>query len=297
MKSYYKPETILFLDGEYRRAADTHTDLYGQTLHYGYGVFEGIRAYETVNGTKIFQAQAHMDRLVASCRLMGIPLTLSTEELIQAAYQVLSRNQLTNAYLRPLVHCGPNMSLTTPESVSVMISAWDWGKYFTTPSLRVCVSSFQRPNPRSIHIDAKACGHYVNSILATSEAKARGYDEALMLDMNGFVAEAPGANFFAEIDGTLVTARKGHILPGITRRVVMDICRELDIPVIERDITPDELESADSAFFCGTAAEITPLESIDGVAMSTPWEKSLGRIVQEAYQCLVLDKNHSYVII
>lgn len=297
MKSYYTPETILFIDGEYRRAADTHVDLFGQTLHYGFGVFEGIRAYETIHGTKIFQAHAHMNRLIESCRFMGIPLNRGTDELIQASYQVLNRNQLTNAYLRPLVFCGPNMSLTAPESVSVMISAWDWGKYFAASSLRVCLSSFQRPNPRSIQIEAKTCGHYVNSILATSEAKARGYDEALMLDMKGFVAEAPGANFFMETGEMLVTPRKGHILPGITRSVVLDICRELDIPVVERDITPGELESADSAFFCGTAAEITPLESIDSTPLPKPWKKSFGRIIQEAYQCLVLDKNYNYVIV
>ncbi len=297
MKSYYTPDTILFLDGEYRRAADAHTDLFGQTLHYGYGVFEGIRAYETINGTKIFKAQAHMERLIEGCHLVGIPMEWGAEELVQAAYQVLNRNQLANAYIRPLVFCSPNMSLTAPESVSLMISAWDWGKYFTASSLRVCLSSFQRPNPKSIHMEAKTCGHYVNSILATSEAKSRGYDEALMLDMNGFVAEAPGANFFLEVNGTLVTPRKGHILPGITRSVVLDICRELDIAVTERDITPGELESADSAFFCGTAAEITPLESIDGAPLAKPWKKSLGGIIQEAYQCLVLDKNYNYVIV
>lgn len=297
MKSYYSDNTVLFLDGAFVRAAEATTDLFGQTLHYGYGVFEGIRAYQTVHGTKIFQGKAHFDRLLESCRLIGIPITYTPDELLQSAYQVLSRNGLTNAYLRPLVLCSPNMSLTSPEKVSVVISAWDWGKYFGSTSLRLCLSSYQRPNPRSIRIEAKACGHYVNSILATSEAKARGFDEALMLDMNGQVAEAPGANFFMEKDGTLITPKTGHILPGITRRVVLEICQELDIPVFEREIEPKELESADSAFLCGTAAEITAVESIDGCPMPKPWKKSLGRVIQEAYHCLTLDKNYSYVIV
>lgn len=297
MKSYYSENTVLFLDGEYVRASDARTDLFSQTMHYGYGVFEGIRAYQTVHGTKIFQGKAHFDRLLESCRLVGIPTGYTANELLQFAYQVLSRNGLSNAYLRPLVFCSPNMSLTAPEQVSVMITAWDWGKYFSSSSLRVCLSSYQRPNPKSIHIEAKACGHYVNSILATSEAKSRGFDEALMLDMHGNVAEAPGANFFMEKNGQLLTPKTGHILPGITRSVVFEICKELDIPVFERDIRPEELESADAAFFCGTAAEITAIESIEGAAFGKPWKKSLGRVIQEAYHCLTLDKNYSYVIV
>ena len=297
MKSYYADNTILFLDGDYVLANEARTDLFGQTLHYGYGVFEGIRAYQTVHGTKVFQGKAHFDRLLESCRMIGIPMAYSADELLQASYQILSRNNLSNAYLRPLVTCSPNMSLTAPENVSVMITAWDWGKYFSSSSLRVCWSSYQRPNPKSIHIEAKACGHYVNSILATSEAKARGFDEALMLDMDGNVAEAPGANFFFEKDGALHTPKPGHILPGITRRVVLEICQELDIPVFERAIHPDEVRTADSAFFCGTAAEITALESIEDKVFTKPWKKSLGRIIQEAYHCLTLDKNYSYVIV
>ncbi len=297
MNSYYSDDTVLFLDGEFVNAHEARTDLFGQTLHYGYGVFEGIRAYRTVHGTKIFQAQAHFERLAESCRLMGIPLQYSPAELTQFSYQVLKRNNLSNAYLRPLVFCSPNMSLTAPKEVSVMITAWDWGKYFASSSLRVCISSYERPNPKSTHVEAKTCGHYVNSILATSEAKAKGFDEALMLDMNGFIAEGPGANFFMEKDGTLMTPNSGNILPGITRSVVINICRELEIPVSESQIAPEDLESADAAFFCGTAAEITPIASIDGISFPKPWRKTVGRIIQEAYHCMVLDKNYSYVIV
>jgi len=295
--TYYNESTVLFLDGKFVKAADAKLDLFSQTLHYGYGVFEGIRSYQTIHGTKVFKATEHYERLRRSCAAVGIPMTYSVEELTQLSYQVLEKNNLSNAYLRPLVFCSPNMSLTAPKEVSVMIAAWDWGKYFDHTSVRLCISSFQRPNPKSLKVEAKACGHYVNSILATTEAKERGFDEALMLDMNGNVAEGPGANFFFEKEGVLYTPPLGNILPGITRQTVLDICKELDIPAIEKHFRPEDLYEADSAFLCGTAAEITAVESIEGQAFSKPWKKSLGRVIHEAYQSIVLDKSYSYVIV
>lgn len=294
---YYNGDTIIFLNGKFVKAADARIDFFSQTLHYGMGAFEGIRAYQTVNGTKIFKSHEHYERLRRSCELLSLPIDMSVEELTQISYQLLEKNGLSNAYLRPLVFAGPNMSLTAPKEVSIMIAAWDWGKYFNHSSLRVCISSLQRPNPKSIRMEAKACGHYVNSILATTEAKERGFDEALLSDMNGFVAEGPGANFFYEKDGVLYTPPLGNILPGITRSTVLDICRELDIPVKEKYFRPEELFDADSAFFCGTAAEITAIESIEGQMMTRPWKNSLGAIIQEAYQSIVLDKSYSYVIV
>ncbi len=294
---YYTKDTILFLNGKFIKAVDAHTDLYSQSLHYGMGAFEGIRAYETQNGTKIFKAYEHFERLRKSCTLVGIPFQYETEELIQIAYQLLRKNDYSDAYIRPLVYCGPNMQLTQTSEVYLMMCAWQWEKYHGDKQLKLCVSSYQRPNPNSLKMEAKVTGHYVNSILATSEAKVRGYDEALMLDMHGNVAEAPGANFFMEKNGALFTPSLGHILPGITRQTVMNICRELDIPVTERTITPDELESADSAFLCGTAAEVVGIESIDAKPFAKPWFESLGASIQEAYRCQVLEKSFSYVII
>ena len=294
---YYDDKTVLFLDGKFIKAADAKTDLFGQTLHYGYGVFEGIRAYKTVNGVKIFKAHEHFDRLRNSAALVGIPFRYSAEELTQIAYQILERNNLTNAYIRPLVFCSPNMSLNGPKEVSLMIAAWEWGKYFSTQALRVCISAIQRPNPKSTKIEAKTCGHYVNSILATMEAKERGFDEGLMLDGNGFVAEAPGANFFFEKNGVLYTPPLGNILPGITRNTILEIAKELDMPVEEKLFRPEELFEADNAFFCGTAAELVPIESIEGQPFAKSWKNSMGLIVQEAYKCIVLDKSYSYVIV
>jgi branched-chain amino acid aminotransferase len=294
---YYNSETILFLNGKYVKASEASTDLYSQTLHYGYGVFEGIRAYQTVNGVKIFKSEEHYKRLKKSCELVNIPFSYTVEELEQITYQVLRRNNFADAYIRPLVYCGPNMSLTSPKEVSLMICAWEWGKYLGDQLLRLSISSYQRPNPKSIRIEAKVSGHYVNSILATSEAKQRGFDEALMLDMEGNVAEGPGANFFYEKDGVLFTPSLGHILPGITRYTVMQICKELDIPVVEKKINPEELFEADGAFYCGTAAEVAGIESIEGHTFNKPWKNTLGAVIQEAYKSLVLEKSYSSYII
>ena len=294
---YYTKDTILFLNGKFIKAIDAHTDLYSQTLHYGFGAFEGIRAYNTMNGTKIFKAHEHFERLRKSCALVGISFQYETEELIQIAYQLLRKNNLSDSYIRPLVYCGANMTLTQPQDVYLMMCAWEWDKYHGDKMLKLCISSYQRPNPNSLKMEAKVTGHYVNNILATSEAKVRGYDDALMLDMNGYIGEAPGANFFMEKDGVLYTPSLGHILPGITRQTVLNICRELDIPVVEKNIKPEELESADSAFLTGTAAEIAGIESIDAKPLLKEWQDSLGVTVQEAYKCQVLEKSFSYVII
>ncbi|MBX2965535.1 MAG: branched-chain amino acid transaminase [Cyclobacteriaceae bacterium] len=294
---YYTKDTVVYLNGKFIKATDATTDLYSQTLHYGYGAFEGIRAYNTRQGTKIFKAWEHYERLRHSCISVGIPFQYDTEELIQVTYKILSKNNLKDAYIRPLVYCSPNMQLQQPKEVYIMIAAWEWGKYLGDNLLKLCISSYQRPNPNSVKVDAKITGYYVNSILATSEAKVRSYDEALMLDMNGNVAEAPGANFFFEKDGALYTPPLGHILPGITRQTVINICRELDIPVQEKHFTPQELHHADSAFLCGTAAEVIGIESIDARPFTKNWKDSLGSIIQEAYKSQVLEKSFSHVII
>jgi branched-chain amino acid aminotransferase len=293
---YYTDNTILFLDGQFVKAKDAKMDLFGQTLHFGYGVFEGIRSYRTVNGTKIFKATEHYERLRQSAALMGIPLHNSVSELTQITYHILEKNKLTDSYIRPLVFCSPNMSLTAPKEVSLMITAWEWDKYLGNNELRVCISSYQRPNPKSVKIEAKVCGHYVNSILASTEARQRGYDEGVLLDMNGNIAECPGSNIFVEKDSVLYTPSTGSILPGITRKTVIDICKELDITVKEKAITPEEFLEADSAFICGTAAEVLGIASVEGHDMKKPWKNSLGSIIQEAYRCLVLDKSYSILV-
>jgi branched-chain amino acid aminotransferase len=294
---YYNEGTIVYLNGSFVRASEARLDLFSQTLHYGHGVFDGLRSYPTQNGVKIFKAVEHFERLKKSCELVHIPYPFDSGQLIQASYELLRRNGLSYAYIRPLVYTGANMNLTQPVEAHIMICAWEWGKYLGDKPVRLCVSPYQRPNPESIRMEAKVCGHYVNGILATSEARSRGYDEALMLDMHGRVAQPPSSNIFVEIKGVLYTPPVGHIFPGITRATVLGICRELDIPVREKQLSLDELEQADSAFLCSTGAEIASVESIDARPFRRPWEDTLGALVQEAYRSQVLEKSSSYVII
>jgi len=289
--AYYNEDTILWLDGEYVKASEAKTDLYGQSLHYGYAVFEGIRSYRTESGaTRIYKPVEHYERLRRSALAMNMPYVAGTEELIQITYEVLSRNRLQDAYIRPLVYAPANMSFNRNTISHIAIQVWEMAPFLGEKLLRVMTSSFQRPNPKGFFIEAKAAGHYVNSILASQEAKAKGYDEALLTDMNGYVAEGPGANMFFEQDGRLYTPSTGNILPGITRATVMEICHELDIPVEEKLFTAGELVNADAAFFCGTAAEVIGWESLDERPLKMPWNQTLSRKIQLAYKERVTEK-------
>jgi len=290
MASYYNKETILYLNGEYIKAAEAKLDFYSQSLHYGYAVFEGIRSYKTADGeTKIFKAVEHYERLKHSAIAMNMPYHWSAEELIEITYEVLRKNNLQNAYIRPLVYAPANMSFVKNETSFIVIEAWEMGLFLGENLLKVMTSSFQRPNPKGFNITAKASGHYVNSILASQEAKAKGYDEALLTDMNGFVAEGPGANMFYEKDGKLFTPALGNILPGITRATVLEICDEAGIDVIEKQITLEEVKGADAAFFCGTAAEIVGWNSLDDIEFTKSWNDTLSKKIQSAYKEIVTE--------
>lgn len=290
---YFNDKTILFYDGEYIKATEAHTDVYGQSLHYGYSVFEGIRSYKTERGARVFKATEHYERLKRSCELLGIPLGYSVEELTAITYEVLQRNGFESAYIRPLVLCEPNMTLINGQPTKLIICAWNWGAYLGEKLLSIKVSSYCRPHPRSIHIEAKAGGHYVNSILATSEARKAGYDEALLLDCEGNLAEGPGANLFFEKNGQLYTPQLGHILPGITRATLLELCEEMDISVTEGQFSTDDLFSADSAFFCGTGAEVVGIKAVDDYVFPLAWSDALGSKIRKAYLDLVQEKQPS----
>lgn len=289
---YYNENTIVYFNGEYVKATEAKANVYDQSLHYGYAVFEGIRSYNTQNGTRIFKAREHYDRLQFSAESIGIPYPYNTEELTEISYEVLKRNNFTDAYLRPLITCPPNMQLTKGKDSQILIAAWEWGAYLGEKLLRLSTSSYRRITPACFRVEAKVSGHYINSIMASQEAKDKGFDEALLLDVDGFVAEGPGANIFFEKDGVLHTPQLGSILPGITRATVLEICEGLGIDVIERQIKPEEVKGVDSAFMCGTAAEVIGIESLDGVAFTKPWKESLGAIIQKAYKNLVLEKEY-----
>lgn len=291
--TYYNNDTVIFLNGKIVKAADAKIDLYSQTIHYGYGVFEGIRSYKTASGkTKIFKEAEHFERLENSATALNLPYPWKADELINATYEVLSRNNLQDAYIRPLVYAPANMSFNTNKESFIVIETWQMQPFLGEKLLRVMTSSFERPNARGFKIEAKATGHYVNSIMASQEAKAKGFDEALLNDMNGFVAEGPGANVFVEKNNVLFTPQTGNILPGITRATVLEICEELDIQVLEKQLTTNEIQGADSAFFCGTAAEVIGMESLDDIPFSKNWAKSLGIQIQKAYKNLVVEKNY-----
>ena len=288
MASYYNENTVLFLNGAFVKAVDAKMDLYSQSLHYGYSVFEGIRSYKTEDGTtKIFKAKEHFDRFKASAEAINLPYTYNTESLIESTNTLLAFNDLGDAYIRPVVYAPANMSFTQNTESFVFIQAWEMGPFLGDKRIRVMTSSFQRPNPKGFKIHAKAAGHYVNSIMASQEAKAAGYDEALLLDMHDHVAEAPGANVFFEKEGTLYTPSLGNILPGITRATVIELCATHAIPVVETSFGIDAIKGADAAFFCGTAAEVIGLESIDDVPFTKNWDDTASKKIQSAYQKLV----------
>lgn len=294
---YFNSNTILYLNGRFEKAADANADLYGQSLHYGYAVFEGIRAYGTHNGTRIFKAREHFERLKRSAELVHIPFTWDINKLIKQTYRLLEINNLKDAYIRPLIYCPPAMSLVAAKEASIMICVWDWDAYLGHKLLKVSISSFERPNPKSTPIEAKVSGNYVNSILATTEAKSKGFDEALLLDMYGNIAEAPGANIFIEKNGRLYTPPLGNILPGITRATVIELCHILDIEIVEKHLSVKDLKHADSAFFCGTATEIAGIASVDEYTFPLKWTESVGATIQRTYRSLVLEKQNYEVII
>jgi len=289
---YYNENTTVFLNGKWLKASEAKTDLYAQTLHYGNGVFEGIRSYDTEDGVQVFKAKEHYERLLYSAQKMHINLNYTVEELTSLTYELLEKNNLKDAYIRPLVYLGANMSLQPTEEVNVFLCAWEWGKYLGNDLLNLMTSSYQRPNPKSCHVEAKVVGHYTNSILATTEAKSKGFDEALLLDAKGNVAEGPGANFFYEKDGVIYTSPLGNILPGITRSTVIGLAKELHFKVVEKYFTPEEVKGADGAFFTGTAAEVAGIASLDGVNFKMKWEDTMGSELARMYKHRVSSREY-----
>jgi branched-chain amino acid aminotransferase len=294
MASYYNENTIVWLNGNFVKASEAKMDFYSQSLHYGYSVFEGIRSYKTINGeTKIFKAKAHYDRLEQSADAVNMPYHWTTKHLIESTYETLKQNNLQDAYIRPVVYAPANMTFALNKESFIVIEVWEMQPFLGEKLLRIMTSSFERPNPKAFKIHAKATGHYVNSLLASHEAKANGFDEALLLDMNGYVAEGPGANVFYEKNGKLFTPSLGNILPGITRATVLEICGELNIPVEEKLFTTDEVKDADAAFYCGTAAEVIGWESLDDIRFPKAWNNTISKTIQEAYKHKVIEKEAS----
>jgi branched-chain amino acid aminotransferase len=269
MSTFADRDGWIWLDGEMVPWRDAKIHVLTHTLHYGMGVFEGVRAYETDRGPAIFRLRDHTDRLFRSAHILGMDIPFSAEELNNAQIAAVRENKLDSAYIRPMCFYGAEgMGLRADNlKVHVMVAAWEWGAYLGEENLkngiRVRVSSFTRHHVNITMCRAKANGNYMNSMLALKEALDDGYDEALLLDTSGYVMEGSGENLFIVRDGVIYTPDLTSALDGITRQTVMTLCEELGIPVIEKRITRDEVYIADEAFFTGSAAEVTPIREVD----------------------------------
>ena len=266
------PEKLpIWLDGEIVPYESATTHMLSHTLHYGLGVFEGIRAYQGADGrTAVFRLKEHVKRLFDSCKIATIPVPFTEPEMAEAILSLLRHNKLAESYIRPLVWLGEGTIKVAAidNKVRVAVAAWPWGAYLGDEALergvRVCVSSYTRIGIRSHYEKAKICGQYVNSVLAKREALANGYDEAILLDQQGFVAEGTGENLFLVRDGILYTPDRGaSLLAGITRESMLTLARDAGLEVREQGLTRSELYLADEVFMCGTAAEVTPVREID----------------------------------
>jgi branched-chain amino acid aminotransferase len=261
---------VIWLDGEFVPWREAKIHVLTHTLHYGMGVFEGVRAYKTDEGTAIFRLEDHTDRLFRSAHILGMQLPHDSQTLNEAQKAVVRENSLESAYIRPMCFYGSEgMGLRADNlKVHCMVAAWDWGSYLGEENMnvgiRVRVSSFTRHHVNITMCRAKANGNYMNSMLALKEALDTGYDEALLLDNQGFVMEGSGENIFLVSNGELHTPDLTSALDGITRRTVIELAAELGLPIIEKRITRDEVYVADEAFFTGTAAEVTPIREVDG---------------------------------
>jgi len=260
---------VIWYDGKMVPWREATTHVLTHTLHYGMGVFEGVRAYEVPGGTAIFRLQNHTDRLFRSAHILGMKMPFSKDEINAAQRAVVKQNGLKSGYLRPMAFYGAEAMGISAKTLSthVIVAAWPWGAYMgadaLTQGIRVKTSSFSRHHVNVTMCKAKANGNYMNSILAHREAEMDGYQEALLLDVDGFVAEGSGENFFMIRNGTLYTPDLTAALEGITRGTIIQLAGELGIPVIEKRITRDEVYCADEAFFTGTAAEVTPIRELD----------------------------------
>jgi len=293
---------LIWLDGKWVPWHEANVHVLTHTLHYGLGVFEGIRCYQTEDGkSAIFRLKEHVDRLFNSAVILGLDVPFSKEEVFRTTVEVVRRNRLLECYIRPIVFLGHNKMGLNPKGVDVRvaIAAWPWGTYLGDDGLnkgiRVRISSFLRHHVNISMTKAKACGYYINSILAKAEAVRDGYDEAILLDPSGYVSEGSGENIFILRRGKLHTPTLAcSNLDGITRHAVVEIAREAGLEVVERNITRDELYVADEVFLTGTAAEITPVREVDGRSIGNGGKGETTDFVQKKFFDIVRGKDPNY---
>lgn len=278
----------IWMDGQFVDWRKANIHVLTHTLHYGMGIFEGVRCYETGSGSAIFRLKDHTQRLLNSAKIFQMNIGYSKEELMQAQLETVRRNKLKSCYIRPIVWIGSERLgiATNNNKIHMAIAAWPWGAYLGEEGLakgiRVKTSSFTRHHVNVSMVRAKASGYYINSILAHQEVCGMGYDEALLLDTEGYVSEGAGENLFIVKSGRLFTPDLASCLDGITRDSVMTIAKDFGIEIVEKRITRDEIYCADEAFFTGTAAEVTPIRELDDRSIG---EGQRGPITEKIQAC------------
>ena len=288
---------VIWYDGKMVNWRDATTHVLTHTLHYGMGVFEGVRAYKTSSGTAIFRLQEHTDRLFNSAHILQMKMPFSKQEISGAMCAAVRENKLESAYIRPMAFYGAEAMGIAAKTLSthVICAAWSWGAYMgeeaLTHGIRVKTSSFSRHHVNITMCKAKANGNYMNSILAHQEAAQDGYDEALLLDVDGFVAEGSGENVFIIRKGKLYTPDLTSALEGITRDTIVQLAKEIGLEVVEKRITRDEVYTADEAFFSGTAAEVTPIRELDNRNIGTGTRGPITEKLQAMYFDVVKGKS------
>lgn len=291
---------LIWYDGEMVEWRNATTHVLTHSLHYGMGVFEGVRAYETPAGTAIFRLKEHTDRLFESAHIMGMKIPYTRDEINAATMAAVRDNKLKSAYIRPLAFYGSEgMGIRADNlRVHVIVAAWHWGAYMGEEALktgiRIRTSSFTRHHVNITMTRAKSSGAYVNSMLALQEAVSAGADEALLLDPEGYVAEGSGENIFIVKNGIIYTPEVTACLNGITRNTILTLAGEMNIPVVEKRITRDEVYIADEAFFTGTAAEVTPIREVDGRQIGCGSRGPVTGKLQSAYFDLVSGKTDAH---
>ena len=290
---------LIWKNGSFQKWDDTNVHILSHTLHYGTGVFEGVRAYDTQNGPAIFRLKEHTNRLFDAAKKINIEVPFELDEIIHAQCETLNKNQLNAGYIRPIIYLGnEGLGLRAKElSVNVAIAAWEWPSYMDPEAkkkgISIAKSSYlQYENP--LHSGNKIIGTYFQNTMALHEAIDKGADEALMMDANGFISEGSGENIFIVKDLKLMTPTKDHCLNGITRQSVIQIAKDLNYDVIEKNLTFDDLISADEAFFTGTAVEITPISKVDDVKIGHDGAGEITKVLQNKFDEVISGKDLNY---
>ena len=285
----------IWFNGKFVKWENAKIHVLSHALHYGSGVFEGIRCYETLMGPAVFRLKEHLDRLWNSAKCLEIKIPFSKKEIESAILKLIKLNKLRKCYIRPIVFYGYGKMGLNPKGAKTDfgICVWPWGKYLKE-KVKVKISKFIRLHPKSVFPFAKVTGYYVNSIFATFDAQKSRFDEAILLDCKGFVAEGPGENIFIVKNKKLFTPKLESILPGITRDSIIKIAKDERIEAVEKDISAKELKNCDEAFFCGTAAEITPIYQIDDKIINQGKIGPITKFLQEKFYKIIHGEDEKY---